>query len=153
MGKIVTQFDLFRNCGQALQGHEGWPWNYAGGCLTAQSAVFHPQAFDGLEVVFAQWRICWHPNVPEPAQTAVRLISADDGPSEIQEIAATYSGGKVTPTLDTFNEGFNITDKVRALVDSHRGTGKRFQLIHQSMGDGMHGCLIFSSSIELVFET
>lgn len=147
MSKIITQFDLFRNTSVPLQGVKASAWGYAGSCFTAQTAIIHPDALDGLNVVKAYWRVCWLPNITNGAQTAVRLCSADSGPSNLQQVVATFSGGKPNTPL---NEAFDITADFQALIASHQNQNAMFQFTHQSCGDGGFGPLIYSSSIELV---
>lgn len=149
MAKIITQLDLYRDTNSPLQGYRGNPWNYAGSCVTAQAAVIRGEALEGLNIDVAFWRICWKPNITNGAQTAVRLISSDYGPTNIVQVAATYSGGKPNSPL---NENFDITDAFNALIASHL-PNTPFEFLHQSCGDGTYGCLIYSSSLELVLHT
>lgn len=148
---------MFRNTGAPLQGSTAWVapdgFSYPGGCFTAQSAVFRPEAVDGLSILKAHWRLCWKPNVPNSElanapQTSVRLISADSGPSSLAVVASLFSGGKTNTPL---NESTDITATLQALIASHANPAKLFQLVHQTAGTGAYGPLIYSSSIELVF--
>lgn len=143
---MIVQLDLYRNASFPMQGVIGSSWGYGGACLTAQSAVFRPEAVAGMDIKSVFWRVCWKPNIMNGAQTAIRLISADSGPSNINQIASTFSGGKPNTPL---NEAFDITSQFRDLVASHEAANAMFQLIMQSCGDGSNGALIYSSSIEI----
>lgn len=152
MPKIITQLDMFRNADVPMRGVKDSTWGFAGSCFTAQAAVIHPESLDGLDIVSAQWRITWLPNITNGAMTMVRLIWADAGPAEINPIVATSSNNKQNSPL---NEGFYITDKFKELINSHKPSvdfpsGRLFQFATQSCGDSTYGPLIYSSSIELV---
>lgn len=147
MSKIITQFDLFRNTDVPLRGIASNTWGYMGNCFTAQTVVIHPESLDGLTLIRAFWRLCWRPNITNGAQTAVRLCSSDEGPTNVQQVIATFSGGKGNNPL---NEAFDITADFQALIDSHKTPATCFQFTHQSCGDGTYAPQIFSSSIELV---
>lgn len=47
------------------------------------------------------------------------------------------------------NDAVDITDKLRALIESQ---AQDFQLLHQTSGDGTHGPIIYSSSIEIFYQ-
>lgn len=149
MGNMITQMDLFRNADAPMRGVVSNTWGYGGQCYTAQAAVFHAEALNGLNVLRAYWRCCWQPNIADPQQTAIRLLSANSGPSNLSVIASTFSGGKLRPGLEVLNEAFDVTREVQELVKK----GEMFQLCTQSAGNGSVGCLIFSSSIELILAT
>jgi hypothetical protein len=151
---MITQLDHFRNAAMPLNGNKTSSFNYAGSCLTSQSVIFHSEALETLNIKKAIWRICWKPNITNGSQTAIRLISANSGPSNINQIVATFSGGKTNTPL---NEAFDITESLKALIESNSPSvdfpnGSMFQLITQSAGDGSNGCLIYSSSIELIYD-
>lgn len=145
--RFPVQFDLYRNAGVPLQGTKLSVFNWPGGCLTSQSAVFHAAGLGDLNVVLALWRCCWSPNINNGAQTAVRLVAADAGPSNIQQVAAFF---QANPGVR--NDAADITQAVRARVESHRLSNTMFQLIHQTAGDSSTGPLIYSSAIELILE-
>lgn len=152
MPKIITQLDMFRNTDVPLRGVKDSTWGFAGGCFTAQAVVIHPESMDGLDIVSAQWRICWLPNITNGAMTMVRLIWSDAASGISNEIYATSSNNKANSPQ---NEGVYITDIFNQLIASHKPSpefpsGRLFQFAHQSCGDGTFGPLIYSSSIELV---
>lgn len=143
MANITLRYDLFRNAGAPLVGYKGNPFGYPGSCVTAQSAVFEAGAFFGASIVSAKWRVCWLPNITGASQTAVRLVSAESGPSNLQQLAAFFAGNNTTNPL---NDAADITAAMQALV----AQGDFFQLIHQTAGDNVKAPLIYSSAIELV---
>lgn len=150
MPKIITQLDLFRNTDAPLVGYKGNPFNWPGKCLTAQSVIFHGDSLLDLVVVKAIWRITWLPNINNGAQTAVRLVSADSGPSNIQPVAAFFGSNNVS---NPRNDAADITQALITLIDSHKEAGTMFQFIHQTAGDWTYGPLIYSSAIELILGT
>lgn len=151
---MITQFDHFRNTDIPLNGNKTSTFNYAGSCLTAQSVIFPAESLTTLKIKKAIWRICWKPNITNGAQTGIRLVSANSGPSNINQVVATFSGGKPNTPL---NEAFDITESLKALIESNKPNidlpnGAMFQLIPQSVGDSSNGCLIYSSSIEIIYD-
>lgn len=148
----IAQFDLFRNTDAPLVGYKGNPFSWPGKCLTAQAVIFHAAAMDTLNISQAYWRLCWLPNINNGAQTAVRLVSADSGPTNIQQVAAFFGSNNISNPL---NDVANITQALHDLIASHKSTGaevaRMFSMIHQTAGDGVNAPLIYSSSLEIIF--
>lgn len=158
MGKIITQLDMFRNADAPMRGNKSSTFGYAGGCFTAQAVVVHPEAMDGLNIVSAQWRICWLPNIDNGAQTVVRLVWSDAGVQGEGSSNYIHAFSSVGKTNSPQNDGVYLTDTLKYLIGTHKPSadfpsGRLFQFSIQSAGDGTFGPLIYSSSIELVIET
>lgn len=135
--------DLFRDTNNPLVGNPSAVWNWPGKCLTAQSVVFPYPAC--LNIKSAKWRLTWNPNVNDGvSQTAVRLVSANSGPSNVQQIAAFFHANYTNP----LNDAVDITQALRSLVDT---SGEMFQILHQTAGNAFVGPLIYSSALEVVY--
>ena len=132
-----------------MKGNLTSTWNVQGACLTAQSILFLNNAYPLNNITYAEWRVCWKPNITNGAQTALRLVSADSGPSNISPVIATFSGGKPNSPL---NEAFDITAALQALINSHCPANEMFQFFTQSVGDGSNAALIYKSSLYVVYE-
>jgi hypothetical protein len=145
--KIPVVFDMFRNTGAPLIGNKTSSWAVGGSCFTAQSIIFHEEVLPTMSVDRAIWRVCWLPNIPTTAQTGVRLCSADSGPSNITQVYSFFGSANTT---NPRNDAADVTGAITALIESHKTIPSIFQLFTQSVGDGVNGPLIYSSSLELV---
>lgn len=146
--KIPVVYDMFRNTNDPLVGNKTSTWAVGGSCFTAQSIIFHANALAGMNIESATWRLTWLPNIPTASQTAVRLCSADSGPSNITEITSFFGSANTT---NPRNDAVDVTAALKALVDSHKVTPAMFQLFTQTIGDGTYGPLIYSSALEVIY--
>lgn len=140
--------DLYRNTNGGMQCPKTWPFSWPGSCLTAQSVVFPPHLLASMDVQYVLWRLCWNPNVNRgSASTAVRLVAAENGPSNLREIGAFYRANYTQP----LNDGVDITQAVRDLIADALTREVALQFIHQSCGDSVVGPIIYSSALEVVY--
>jgi hypothetical protein len=147
---MQTDYVLYRNAETPIQGtHNGASFAFPGRALTASSLKLHIAEFPvGRKVKFARWVLVWSPMVVAGGgATAVRLVSFDDGPANIANVARIGSptGQNVSSPIVS---AVDITDDLNALILA--GTTKQFG--HQTAGTGNSGCLIYSSSLEVVWE-
>jgi len=141
--------DNYRNAELPLEGDASYPWHWPGSCLTAQSIVFPVIAMKYMNVISVKWRLTWNPNIDAgDAQTAVRLVSAYDGPSNIQQVEAMYQKNWTSPR----NDSIYITDKFKEMVAQAVADNKDLQFILQVVGNGTFGPHIYSSSLEMVYD-
>lgn len=146
--RIQVVYDMFRNTGVPLVGNKTSVWDVGGSCFTAQCVVIHENTLASMNIESACWRLTWLPNIPTTAQTAVRLCSADSGPSNIAAIASFFGSANTT---NPRNDAVDVTLALKTLVNSHKVTPAMFQLFTQTIGDGTYGPLIYSSALEVVF--
>lgn len=148
-GAIQTEIVLFKDAQAPLRGKSVIDWTWPGVALTANTSRFSADYLKGVRLLRASWVLVWNPqyhNIAMPNKPAVRLVSFDNGPANIAEIAAvTISAGVVfnSPRVDVRN----VTEVFNGVLNG--GISK--QVGHQTMGDGVDGCLIYGSWIEFVW--
>ena len=139
--------DMYRNTQVPLVGTGGYPWHWPGSCLTAQSVVIPLIALTYLNPIKVKWRLTWNPNIDQGTQqTAVRLLSCYDGPSNLVLQAAFFRSNCTSPQ----NDATDITSIFKALVSQAVADQKDLQFTHQVVGNGTVGPEIYSSSLEIV---
>ncbi len=145
---IQTEFTLYRDAAVGLSGTvDGSNWAWPGQALTASTFVL--RADQGLgQVKHARWVLVWNPRTNNPASpTGVRLVSADLGPTNIQEICRITS-----PSNQAYNspkvDGVDVTSYLNAII----AAGQLKTIGQQTFGNGGNGCLIYASWIEVVWE-
>lgn len=127
---------------------DGANFAFPGNALSASTFKLHISSMPTARVKYARWILVWNPQVSDPTSpTGARLVSMDDGPSNIQQIGRIDSPAGVTYVTPRTNE-VDVTDALNALLVG--GIDK--QLGHQTYGNGSNGCLIYSSSVEIVWE-
>lgn len=138
---IQTEVTLYRNAQTALQGStDGAAWAWPGVAFTAGTAVFY---FKPEYVIhFARWVTAWNPNTMG-SPTGVQLVHADSGPEHTQAIAECLRSDRTRPLVD----GINITNVMQALCLA----GVQKTLAIRTAGNGVNGCLIYSSVIEIIW--
>jgi hypothetical protein len=126
---------------EALECHPGTEYGWQGSALTASTRrVFFDQGLSSARLVV--WRLVWMPRVE---RAAVRLIHMEDGPTNIVQLAEVVAEpGKLGPVVAPQRD---VTAEFNALVRA--GTPKH--LGHQAKGNGDQGPIIFSSSLEVVW--
>lgn len=146
---MQSDFVLYKNPVTPLTGStSGATWAWIGAALSASTMVL--RADQGLpRVKFARWVAVWNPRVSDPASpTSIRLISADFGPANIQQIGQVLSpAGAVSqaPRVDAVD----VTSALNQIIDA----GQVKTLGQQTFGNGANGCLIYASWIEVVWES
>lgn len=141
--------DLYRNAQTPLESIGTYPWHWPGSCLTAQSVIIPLVALPLLNMVKVKWRLTWNPNIDDGTQqTAVRLCSCYDGPSNLVQQAAFFRANCTSPQ----NDAVDITTAFKSLVTQAIADQKDLQFTHQTVGTGTIGPLIYSSSLECVFD-
>lgn len=144
--KIEVVYQLFgpvQHDGRELSNYSS-SWGFIGDALSASTKGF-PFSKGLPHVERAYWKMVWTPNTPS---VQVRLIYADDGPSNITEIGRISHCGQVTPiatpTLD-FTEVFN------ALVDSAVDKQIGFQIMDSLCCDYNAPTSIYESRLVVIY--
>lgn len=144
----LVVYDLFRDTFNPMYCKPDYGWVWPGKCLTAQSVVFPYPELTNFNVHSARWRLCWNPNIDNGANTAVRLVSAYSGPSNINQVASFFRANYTGPVNDTVD----ITCAMKDLIAQATIDQCMFEFIHQSQGDTNVGPIIYSSALEVVYE-
>ncbi len=142
-----ASLDFYRNPSIPLgwpQGASSWTgdirggWNYPGNALSASSFRWF-QLADPTKLEWARWTLVWNPNSPRSGvYVGARLVLADDGPANLQQIAVIVRNSGSNPCVDAFD----VTDALRASPNK--------QIIQQTQGDSIaSGPFIYASSIDL----
>lgn len=135
-----TILEFYRNPAQPLSGTTpSTPWKYPGQALSASSI---PMKFQfPMKVASARWVLVWNP-AAGPAYNAVRLVTADSGPSNEMQIAFINRNNTNSPVVD----GVDLTAALQTLC----AAGQEKQLLQQTCGDTASH--IYGSWIEVVWE-
>ena len=132
-----TELTFYRNPSQPIEGTTpSSSWKCPGNALSASSV----RIYGGCGVVSATWTLVWDPSAGA-TYNAVRLVSADNGPSNEQQIAFINANNKTTPIVSSVN----ITSAINAILCQ---SGSK-QLLMQTCGDTPS--LIYRSTIDLVW--
>jgi hypothetical protein len=146
-GGMQSEILLYRNPVQGLPGTiSSAAWAWPGNALSASVMPLRGDLLKG-RLRYARWVLTWNPCTPDPAlRTGARLVSADNGPSNLAEIARIWSPAQqpcTTPRVDAVE----ITDALNEILDvqvlKHIG--------QQTFGNEVTGCLIYASWIELIW--
>lgn len=139
-------FMLVSNSTHPDQGSpSGAMFSWTGAATTANTFTIRPYLFEGWTVKFCRWVCAWTPNTPGASPAISRLVYADDGPSNITEIARFTHTNYMTPIDDTVD----ITAIIKPLWNAWRDAGVGKHIGHQTAGDGLDSPLIYQSRIEL----
>lgn len=137
--RIGLNLEFYRNPQTALIGTtNGTAFNTPGNALSSSTIRWRGDL--GLKVVSAIWRTVWTPGSPA-ANVGSRICWADDGPTNITEIARHVRNSGTTPVVDA-------TDVTAAF---NAQTANK-QILHQTIGDGSLAASIYGQWIELVYE-
>ena len=143
--------DLYRNSSVPIYCPSDGSWVWPGGALTANTIKFYGGFANqnGNNIAYVRWVIVWNPNVQSYpySPTSVRLVIADDGPTNIYQIAQVMppSGvASITPIVSAVD----VTQLFKTLVSQsiNKTVG------HQSVGNTATGPLIYGSWLEVVWE-
>lgn len=136
--------DLFRHPGNPLIGTiSGGDWNWPATALSSSTKSIWANYMQGRQVVQVWWLLVWNPNT-DNSPTGVRLVLADNGPSNIQEIARIDGMNYHNPRV----ESRDITTSIQTLLDN--GTYKIIG--EQTYGNGVNGCLIYASTLYVIWK-
>jgi hypothetical protein len=137
-------FDLYRNAGTPVSGKPGGAqFDWPGSACTPSTVKLYPE-LQCRKIAFARWVLSWNP-MTGTSPTGVRLVFADDGPSNIQEIVRQLRTNGNTP----YDDAFDITAKFQATWNAYQAAGKYVNLGHQTVGNGGNSPLIYGSWVEL----
>lgn len=143
---IYSTLDLYRNANTPLVGTGSSAWHYGGSCLTAQSVVFPLLAMQYMNSIKVKWRVTWNPSIDAgDQQTAVRLVSADPGPTNVQLVKAFFRKNCMSPQ----NDAVDITAEFKALLAESVAAGTDLQFITQLAGNSTIGPQVYSSALEI----
>ena len=117
------------------------PWKYPGNALTASSNRIYAQA---ARLQKAAWYLVWTPNAGA-TYNAARLVKADNGPTNLEQIAFINRNNTNTPVVDSVD----MTAALNAILDSLM-PGESKQILMQTCGDAASA--IYRSTIDLVWE-
>ena len=147
-GTSQSEFVFYRNAQTPIIGtSSGAVFAFPGNALTASSFKLRANELGSANLLVARWVLVWTPDNPDPnSPTGVRLISADDGPSNIQQIARIDSPTGVS-TFTPIVSAVNVTTALQNIISSLQGKN----ILQQTYGNGANGCKIYSSSIEMVW--
>lgn len=141
-----ANFDFYRNPQIPIIGTtDGSLWTFPGNALSASVIPLWPNYIGGTKIKYARWVLVWNPNT-DVVSTKVRLIKADSGITNVEEIAQISRSNYHNPTVN----GVDITIALQSILDS--GLSWK-QLGQQTIGNGKNGCLIYASWIEIIWET
>ena len=151
---IQTNFELFRSPGNPIPQSAFTPsptfqWPTA---VTSNTFELFPGLMPGSKVFRSRWVCVWNPNTmaTPSASTFVRLVSCDDGPTNIAELA------RVPPRPSTdhpCNDGILITTQMQALWNRCQTTPPTYKQIgHQVAGNGVAGPMLYASWVEIMLE-
>jgi len=137
---IQTYLEFYRNPQTALIGTaSAAAWLNPGNAFSASTARWRGDL--GFKVLSARWVITWTPG-PSSSSSGLRLCWAEDGPTNIIEFARLTGNGATTPIV-------SAADVTAAL----NGQNQNRSILHQTLGNGSNGVQIYSSVIEIVFDT
>lgn len=124
-------------------------YNFPGSALSSSLVSL----FSGMnaEVLYAVWDLVW---TPKHASCGVRLISAEDGPSNITVLQETTPSASASPLHPTFNvtDAFVALREVLAAGVIGDSTHHR-QIGHQvKVNTGVTAPVIFSSRVQILLE-
>jgi hypothetical protein len=149
-GTVQSEIILFKNSQNPLAGTvPGANWAWPGTALSANTHRLHANYLASATLRFARWVLVWNPQVTDPvtfSPTGVRLVKFDDGPTNIEEVAAVRSPQGTTyatPRVDAVDVTSALQQIVSALTTKQIG--------QQTFGNGQNGCLIYGSWLELVW--
>lgn len=138
-----TEFALYRDAAVALNCTvSGAQFAWPGSALTASTTTVYFNFSPKRPITYARWVVAWNPNTGA-SPTGLRLVHADDGPSNVTEIARITGMNYFQPRVDAVD----VTATMQSLSDgaSYKHIG------HQTFGNGMNGCLIYSSVLLVVW--
>lgn len=136
---MQTELTFYRDPANPLFGTTpSATWQFPGSALSASSVRIHPSDF---RVKSATWVVVWNPNAGATFN-AIRLVTADDGPVNLQQIAFINRNQAQTPVV----QAVDITDAIRAITE---GQASR-QVLMQTCGDTPSR--IFRSTIDVVWQ-
>lgn len=134
-----SEITFYRDPANALAGTTpGSSWKMPGRALSASSIRIYPGT---KHVKKATWILVWAPNA-SGTYNSVRLVTADDGPTNLVSIAFIGKNSGSSPVVDSAD----ITDAINEIIDS----GMSKQIIMQTSGD--YASSIYRSTIDLDWE-
>lgn len=135
---MQTELTFYRNPTTPILGTTpSASWKYPGTALSASSVRVYSSS---RTLKAAYWILVWNPSAGAGAN-ACRLITADDGPTNEQQIAFLNKSNSNSPIV----QSFNITAAMRGIVQS----GSSKQVLMQTCGDS--ASKIYRSTIDLVW--
>ncbi len=147
---IPTCTDLFGPVDGAAALSEAAPVDFVwpGSCITSHVFPFYFN-LQTWPLTFACWRICWSLKRPagSTGRVNIRLITCDDGPTNIAEIARISSKNWPAGT-NVLNSPVDITAALNSLI-----TSKTFKNVGwQIQGDGLAIATFLSVRLELYWQ-
>lgn len=137
---IQSEITFFRNPEFPLDGTTPSSlWKCPGNALSASSARLIAEY--PMKIVYARWVLVWNPQAGV-TYNAVRLVTADNGPTNLAQIAFLNRNNTSTPVVDAFD--------LTATLQDIFASGVSKQLLQQTCGDS--ASKIYGSWIECVYE-
>ena len=135
---MQTELTFYRDPANPLLGTTpSATWQFPGSALSASSIRVYPST---MRVVSATWFLVWNPSAG-PTFNAVRLVTADNGPMNLQQIAFLNRNQVSTPIV----QSVDITAAFRAIAEGQTSR----QILMQTCGDTQSR--IFRSTIDVVW--
>jgi hypothetical protein len=144
---VYSTIDFYRNPGTELPvgGQVFASWGFPGAALSASTHSIPVAA--RMKLVLALWHLIWNPNSASIG-TAVRLVKADAGPTNVVAIKSFA----VTTGSSPLNQSQDMTVEMRDfLLNPEPGTNRK-TLGQQVFGDGTNGPKIYASYIECLWD-
>ena len=92
--------------------------------------------------MFSRFCVAWTPNDHGRGQTGVRLVIADDGPVNLEEVCSVTREGE-NPVVNGWDVSAFLNEKV---IDARVSK----QLLLQTLGNGITGPLVYAAWLEIV---
>lgn len=146
-GGVQSEILLYRNPIQGLPGTtSAADWAWPGNALSASVMPLRADLLTG-RLRYARWVLVWNPCTLDPASpTGARLVSADNGPRNLAEVARIWSPVDqpcTTPRVDSVEITGALNEILVARVLKQIG--------QQTFGNEANGCLIYASWIEMLW--
>lgn len=147
---LQSEIILFKDSQNPLRGtSDAAVWSWPGVALTANTSRLSADFLKGARLLRASWVVVWNPKCSDADainKSAVRLVSFDNGPANIKEVATI----NVNPGVVVMSPRVDVRP-VTAQFNTLLSDGISKQVGHQTMGNGNDGCLIYGSWLELVW--
>jgi hypothetical protein len=135
---LQSELTFYRNPSSPILGTvPSTPFKMPGAALSASSIRIYPST---RPLLLATWVLVWDPNAGA-AFNAVRLVSADDGPTNLQQIAFLNKNQSSSPIV----QAADITTAIQSIMSGQVSK----QILMQTAGDSQSK--IYRSTIDLVW--
>lgn len=152
MAVIPTMISLFGpvDGSAALTQTPTTTWAWPGSCITSHTFPFFFNSLASNPLPWGVWRVCWSwkPGWFKNGPIVLRLVSCDDGPTNIVEMAR-ISTANWPAGINVWNAPVGITAAMNTLIAAKVYKNVGWQWI----GDGSSQATILVSRLELYWQT